>query len=141
MADLNLIGAVQPVDPEQAEIYPVWPSGLVLQGDALAFDVNGRVTKGQASAAGLPQQFKGIALEKAGNRQGLSCLIKGRIAGYDLSALAYGALVYLSDNAGKIATTASGTKSVILGQVVPMSDANSTKVLYINAHQGWTQGY
>jgi hypothetical protein len=141
MADLALIGAVQPVDPECAEIYPVFPSAAILQGDTLAFDASGRATQGKANTAGVTQQFRGIALEKAGTRQGLSCLVRGRISGYDLSALAYGALVYLSDNAGKLGTTASATKTVVLGQVVPMSDALATKVLYINAHQGWTAGY
>jgi hypothetical protein len=43
------------------------------------------------------------------------------VAGFDLSSLAYDALVYLSDTPGKL-STAAGSHSSIAGRVAAMTD-------------------
>ena len=68
---------------------------------------------------------------KAAAGQGVSLLERGAIGGYDVSGLAYDALVYLSDTAGALAD-AAGTATVVCGRVVPMSDKDLTKVIEID---------
>jgi hypothetical protein len=146
MADISIStgAAVQPVFPDSAEIFPFVPAVAFTQGQAVAFNSSGKgilADSNLTSSSGVAQQFRGLALEKGGTRQGVSLLKRGHVAGFDLSALAYGAKVYLSDTAGAIADTPSATKSVVIGQVVPMSDSDATKILYVDATLGWTTGY
>lgn len=146
MADLSIAtgASVQPVFPDLAEIVPFVPSVAFTQGQAVAFNSSGKGILADAnltSASGVAQQFKGLALEKGGARQGISLLKRGHVAGFDLSGMSYGQIVWLSDTAGALATTPSSTKPVPIGTVVAMSDADATKVLYVDAWEGWTKGY
>jgi hypothetical protein len=146
MADLTVTAAqVSLVDPDQSEIYSFVPNLAITPGQAVALNSSAKAVLADANDSGTDsgsaQQFKGLALEKAGVRQGLSVLLRGKVTGYDLSGLAYGAKVYLSDTAGALATAASATKTVVVGQVTAQSDSDLTKVLYINAYKGWTDGY
>lgn len=119
---------VAPIDPGQSEIYPMVPAAAVARGDVAYLDSNGKAAAASGAAAGTTKTT-GIVLESAGVRQGVSVLRRGKVAGFDVSGMAYGALVYLSDTAGKL-DTAAGTVSVVVGKVVPMSDSDLTKVLY-----------
>jgi hypothetical protein len=83
--------------------------------------------------------FRGISvnLAVAGAGPGIAVDIveEGYVAGYDLSALAYDAPVYLSDTPGNIGT-AAGTNSVTIGRVVALTDKDPvtglpSKILYI----------
>lgn len=133
MADISkLSGAsVHPIFPEQAEIYPVRANETVANGQAGYLASTGKYGLADANASGK-QQFRGIFIEAAGANQGTSLLKRGHVGGYDLSGLAYDAPVYLSDTAGALAD-AAGTMTVPVGRVVPMSDTDATKVLYVEA--------
>jgi hypothetical protein len=145
MADIAILKPISRVHPENDEVYTFVPNLAITQGQAVSLNSSGKAVLADANDSstdsGSAQQFKGIALEKAGTRQGVSILKRGVVAGFDLSGLAYGAKVYLSDNAGNLATAASATKTVVVGQVTAMSDSDLTKVLYVDADQGWAAGY
>ena len=78
----------------------------------------GKVELGKATsqAEGLGG---GVALKSGTVGRTISILIQGTLnLGNALSAVAYGAPIYLSDTDGKLAT-AEGTKRKVLGYVVP----------------------
>lgn len=88
---------------------------------------------GNASAAGEVGDFGGICL-KSGNINGQVTVIRKGIlnVGNALSALAYGADVFLSDTDGTLADTA-GTVSTIVGKVIPgYGNVTPDKLLYVN---------
>lgn len=83
--------------------------------------------------------FRGIAVNTGagGVSKGTAVDVveMGYVAGLDLSALAYDALVYLSDTAGTLSSTA-GTNSVTVGRVVALTDKDPvtfkpSKILYL----------
>lgn len=109
----------------------VGPGG-VTAGNVVAVTAAGRVVRCNTATAGK-QQARGIALETLGEGQGVDVLEEGFVAGFDLSGLAYDALVYAQDSDGA-AGDAPGTKAVPIGRVVPLADrdaaGNPSKVLY-----------
>lgn len=77
----------------------------------------GKLTKANGTVT-AEARVKGIATrtpEAVG--LGLTIIRKGFLDGYDLSALAYDAPIYLSDTDGRLSTVA-GTVSVLVGRVV-----------------------
>lgn len=134
MADLTLTAAqIAPVFPHDAKIFDILAGVAVTQGQAVYQNTSGKAAVADANAGSGAEKFYGLALRTRGIGQGLSVLKEGHVYGFDLSGLAYGALVYLSDTAGKLADTPSTTNSVPVGMVVPLSDSDITKVLYIRA--------
>jgi hypothetical protein len=75
-----------------------------------------------------------LALRTAKVGEGVTAMRSGRMDGYDLSALAYGANVFLSDTIGAIATT-SGTANLVIGRVEAASGqplgSNPDKILHV----------
>jgi hypothetical protein len=132
MADLTVSNKLQVVFPENAEIYPAIAAVAMAIGKACYFNTSGNAALSDGSAAGTAH-FDGLALEAAGAGFGISLLKRGIVAGFNLSGLAYGASVYLSDTDTGILADAAGTVSVAVGKVVPLSDADRTKVLFIGA--------
>ena len=131
MADITVTaGKVGAVFPTKADIHDRIAAETITKGQALYNTSDGKVGLGDANAAGK-QQFRGIALNGGGAGQAISALERGHIAGYDLSGLNADALVYLSDTAGALADGA-GTMEVPVGRVVCLSDANRTKVIFID---------
>lgn len=123
---------IGPIFPEAAEIFDVIAAEAITAGAALhQVAASGRFGLADANAAGK-QQFRGLALMKKGANQAVSILKRGHVGGFDVSALAYDAPVYLSDTVGEL-DTAAGTLAVQVGRVVAMPDAARTKVLYIEA--------
>jgi hypothetical protein len=122
--------AVAPINPSDAEIHPFIPAVALTRGQATYLNSSGKAALGIATAAGTVKTG-GIALETAGVRQGVSILKRGKCAGFTVSSLAYGALIYSSDTAGSLAD-AAGTSSQVVGKVVPMSDSDLTKVIYFD---------
>lgn len=142
MADLTIAGSVAPCFPDQAEIYPVWPNVAVAQGQSLAFNSSGRAILGNATdTTGGGQQARGVAGEAAGSRQGVSCIVRGHVYGYNLSSLPFGQPIYLSDTPGALATTPGSVKTVQVGMVVPLSDGLNTPVLFLDFRRGWNEGW
>jgi hypothetical protein len=124
--------AVKPIDPDQAELLDgLLPSATPpTNGQAVYFHATtGRLTASSAGATGTAK-MAGLLVQNNG-RAG-TYIVRGRVGGFNLSGLDYGASVYLSNTAGKLADSA-GTTSVKVGVVVPMSDHDSTKVLFVNA--------
>jgi len=119
------------VFPRQAEIYDLVAGVAIAKGEAVYIDSNGHAGVADANAAGY-QQFRGIALNAAGIGQAVSVLKRGHIYGFTVSGMAYDAVAYLSDTAGDL-STAVGTMTVNCGRVVPLSDNDHTKVLYVEA--------
>lgn len=141
MADLTSVPAsVALVDPEQAEVYSLIAGVAISAGDPVYLTAAGKAAIADANATAPAPQFKGIALETVGAGQAVGVLKRGRVtaAGLGAGSLAYGAIVYLSDTAGKLAD-AAGTTSVKAGQVVPLADSDLTKCVYIDAN--WAAGY
>lgn len=86
-------------------------------GDAVRLDVNGRFTKANATTAANSANTWILAKSgKAG--EGRTVIKLGVLDGFDLSALAYGADVFLSNTGGALAD-AAGTTSKRIGQVIP----------------------
>jgi hypothetical protein len=134
MADLTLTAAqIAPVFPHDAKIYDIIAGVAVTAGQAVRENTSGKAALCDANAGSGAEKFYGLALKTKGIGQGLSVLKEGHVYGFDLSSLAYGALVYLSDTAGALADTPSTTNSVPVGFVAPLSDSDVTKVLYIRA--------
>lgn len=129
---------VAPIWPAKAIIKPAKAAEAVANGQTAYLATTGKYGLADTDAAGK-QQFRGIFLEPAGANQGTSILERGAVGGYDLSGLAYGALVYASDTAGGLDSTA-GTMTVAVGRVVPMSDDDLTKVLdvFVNPLTTWS---
>lgn len=124
MADLTTSNIRIAYDTAEAYNYEAASGVSLALGDAVYFDSSGNLVKSNAGAGGTAK-FAGIVVGIIG--QGISVCHGGQIVGFDLSALAYGASVYLSDTAGKLGSTA-GTTSVVAGKVVPV---NGTKALLI----------
>lgn len=123
---------VKPIDPDQAEMFDglLPASGAPTNGQAVYFHATtGRLMQSSAGAEGTAK-VAGVLVQNNG-RAG-TYITRGRVGGFNLSALNYGASVYLSNTAGKLADSA-GTTSVKVGVVVPMSDQDATKVLFVNA--------
>lgn len=128
MADIVTanVGIVYERDSRRFNGHPA--SGVTLAiGDAVYFDASGNLVKSNAGAVGTAK-FAGIVISMIDDA--VTYCKEGHIAGFDVSALAYGAKVYLSDTAGKLGT-AAGTNSVIVGTVVSVK---KSKVLYVESN-------
>ena len=140
MAKLSLesstlgISMAAPDDPGNI-VLPARVGEATTSGKALYFDTTAGTVKIADASDAAKQQFCGLALETKGLGQGVSRMVQGLVAGYDLSGLAFGALVYL-DTTGDLATAANATKTVVVGKVVGTGKLDSTgavrKLLFIS---------
>lgn len=94
----------------------------------------GKLTKSNGTTA--PEaRLKGIATRSPeATGLGVTVIRKGFLDGYDLSALAYDAPIYLSDTDGRLSTVV-GTVTVLVGRVVPAFAAglnSADKILEID---------
>lgn len=121
---------VEPVNPENAEIYNGIAEEALTKGLALYQTTTGTFGIADANVAGK-QQFRGVALDKVNAGEGFSYMKQGILPGYTLGGT-YDDEVYLSDTAGAF-DTVTGTLLVKCGRVIAMSDPALTKVLYIEA--------
>jgi hypothetical protein len=112
-------------------------AGGITQSQTIYLDpTTGTALPTDATAAGKVAA-RGIALNTAGAGSAVDVLENGYVGGFDVSALAFDALVYLSNTVGKLGTTA-GTTSAIVGRVAAMSDRDPStgkpsKVLYFRS--------
>lgn len=119
-----------PIWPAKAKIKPVIANATLANGDATYLASTGKYDLADGNGSGT-KQFRGICIQAAGAGQSTSILERGAIGGYDVSGMSYDDIVYLSDTAGALSTTA-GTVTVVCGRVVPMSDSDLTKVIEID---------
>jgi len=120
------------IEPSDAEIFDYIAAATITAGQAVYITSAGKVNLASANTGGA-EQFRGIALNGGGAGQAISVLKRGHCYGFTISSLAYDAIVYLADTAGGLDTAASGTKTVRVGRVVPLTDSSLTKVLYVQA--------
>jgi hypothetical protein len=136
MADLSLItaGQVAPVYPHSAldDTYDIICGVAVTGGQVIYQNTSGKAALSDANAGSGAEKAIGIVLRTKGAGQGVSYLTRGRVYGFDLSSLAYGALVYLSDTPGALSDTPSTTNSVAVGRVEALSNSDLTKVLNLS---------
>lgn len=135
MADLATLftsAQVKPVVHQNAELYDIElpASSAPTYGQAVFLNSSGVATLSDGSAAGTAI-CDGIIVEIQG--RGATILSRGLLYGFNLSALAYGAPVYISDTAGALGGDAGdATVDIIVGKVWRLSDKDATKVLFIN---------
>lgn len=108
------------------------PSDEVFGFEAVRFNTSGEVTpaKGTDATEANFQGFATIESDRVG--QAVTVVREGLLdVGNALSALAFGAPVYLSDTDGTLATTA-GTVPVIIGRVAPgWGSITADKLLHV----------
>jgi hypothetical protein len=136
MADLTLTAAqIAPVFPLNSldETYDMVAGVSITAGQAIRQNTSsGKAALADANAGSGAEKAIGLSLNAAGAGQGVSFIQRGKVYGFDLSGLAYGALVYLSDTAGALADAPSTTNSVPVGRVVALSNSDLTKVLELD---------
>lgn len=140
MADLAVIDRVNLLEHlgERTEVSV--PAGAALApGAATRIDTAGKGVAASAAAAGTADIY-GINATRGVNQANITCQVvrRGKVMLYDaaganvLAGLAYGAVVYASNTAGRLADTA-GTVSVVMGRVVPIWSATPPeKALELN---------
>ena len=127
MTNLALVtsGKAHVVESETQMTLPFGESLAV--GDAVRIDTNGKWTGSNASTT-TENRIYGILVSKDPAGAVGTAIRKGVIEGFDLAALAYDAVVYLSDTDKKLAD-AAGTVSTVVGRVIPAT-ATTTGTAY-----------
>ena len=74
-------------------------------------------------------------MQTVGAGQPVDVMVRGHIAGFDFTSQAYDTTLYLSNTAGLLAD-AAGTVSVVVGRVLPLTDKDLNKVLYVAGING-----
>lgn len=135
MADLAAVARIKLIQKtKESDTLPVAAS--TGPGVPCYVDTAGKAAIGDASVAGTAAVIGINRSEKTTVANMPAELLRaGKVALYDangdniLDGLAYGALVYLSDTAGRLAD-AAGTVSVVIGRVIPLWDGTTpTKIL------------
>ena len=117
MTNLALVTAGK-VHVLESDIQLTLPFGETLAiGDAVRIDTNGKWTGSNGSTT-TENRIYGILVSKDPAGAVGTAIRKGVIDGFALTALAYDAIVYLSDTDKTIADSA-GTVSTIVGRVIP----------------------
>lgn len=139
MAALTAIAAqVAPVNETQYTARTYIAAATITAGQTVYENSSGKVDLARANATGTIQKFRGIALNAAVAGKPVEVMKEGSIPAVALgaSALAYGAVVYvLASAAGGIdgaITTGTGNFVVPIGTVTAMTDADLTKVVYVD---------
>lgn len=120
------------VHPTKAETWPVILAEAVTQGQVLYQTSSGTFGKCDTGEAAKDEP-RGIALEEGAAGQVVSMVKRGAIYGVDLSGESYDGLVYASDTAGGLS---DASKAEIVGRVMPLTDNDKTKVLYVEVPWG-----
>lgn len=116
MADINLVVANRISIVESLIQATIPPAETIVAGAPVRIDTtSGKFTNANATSTAEARVY-GIAGKRSGT-DGLTAIRKGVLDGYDLSALAYDAPVYLSNTDGRLSDTA-GTTSVVIGRVI-----------------------
>lgn len=136
MTDITVTAAqIAVLYPTKADVRSYIAAEAITKGNAVYFTTAGKAGIADANAAGK-QQFRGIALNTAPAGGAVDVIHKGEVAGFAVSGINADALVYLSDNVGKIADGV-GTMTVPVGRVVVLTNGpTATKVLLVAV--SWT---
>lgn len=131
MADLTVTSEnVSMSYPDKAITFDAIAGATIAKGQPVYIDSNGVAQLADASATGT-SQVRGISMNSVRSGQVLAIIKEGFLEGMGVSGLAYDARVYLSDTVGVLAD-AAGTVGVTIGRVLPATDSNKTKLLYVD---------
>lgn len=87
-------------------------------GAAVLINTSGLFANADASVVGTADVY-GIAVRKVAAGEAVTAVAKGVLGGFDFTAQAYSAKIFLSDtNVGRLGD-AAGTVSVTIGRVIP----------------------
>ena len=135
MADEIVVTAalVGIVDPLKSTVKSYIASVAITAGQAVYIvAATGKVALASAAASNALSQFRGIALQSVGAGQAVDVLEDGELYGFTLSAMAYGAPIFLNDTAGALdIDTTQSTTNCIVGCVSCLTDKDLTKVARI----------
>lgn len=132
MADITRTHtAVADVWPLKTKKHPFTAAVDVQAGQPLYIDANGKANLADANGSAPANTYVGVAMQTVKAGQIVDAAWDGDIVGYDLSGVAYGAAVYVSNTAGELAD-AAGTATLLVGYVYPMSDPDKSKVLHLS---------
>ena len=135
MADLAVVTAkISAVFPQFAEVYSYIAGAAITAGQIVAFNTStddDKMYVGDGNDGDLDQP-RGVALEGVGAGQAVPVLVRGLVEGFTVSAIANDTLLYLSDTAGKIATTGGeSTANAALGRIMPNSQGTPALAVFI----------
>jgi hypothetical protein len=136
MADIALVTAnrVEIVGIPEKQISVVAGED-VTAGAPCTFNSTGKAVNSDANGTPPLNTVKGIADKTVKSGQGFVLIQKGRLDGYDLSGLAYGDSVFVSDTVGRVGS-GSGTASLPIGFVEPVTGnpitSSHDKILNVN---------
>lgn len=118
MANINLV-TPNKVNVVESIVQMTLPAAeAIVAGAPVRLDTtNGKFTNANATVAAEARVY-GIATKTAAAGESLTAIRKGVMDGFDLSALAWDADIFLSDTDGCIAD-AAGTVSTKIGRVIP----------------------
>jgi hypothetical protein len=132
MTDIALTATqIALVYPQEAEVFDYIAGVALTAGQPVYLAATGKVSPADGNGSGTTK-VRGIALQTVGAGQAVSVVKRGHLYGFTISGLAYDAVVYLSDTAGKLADAPSATTPARIGRVVPLPDNSLTKVLYVD---------
>lgn len=136
MADLTVTAAqVAPVNETDYVARTFIAAVALTAGVPVYLNSSGKAAIARANATGTIQNYLGITTHAAAAGKPVEVMKQGSLYGLGVGSMAYGAKVYVAaDAAGALDDTivsGSGNFVVAVGTVVPMSDADLTKVLYI----------
>lgn len=105
----------------------------IVAGDAVRIDpTSGRFTKGNTTSAAEARIY-GIAVNNAVAGLAVTTVRKGKVAGFDLSAVGYGADVSLGRTDGSLADATdatAGAVNLVVGKAIPVG-GTSDKILLV----------
>jgi len=135
MADLAPTAAqVAPVNETQYVARTYIAAVALTAGQAVYLNSSGKAALARANATGTIQNFLGVTTNAAAANKPVEVVKSGSVYGLNVSGMAYGAKVYVSSAAAgsfqDTIVTGTGNFVVAVGTVVPMSDADLTKVVY-----------
>ena len=118
MTDIALVTANQVETVESIEQMTLPAGEAITAGMAVRLDTTtGKFTKANGSTAPEARIY-GIATKTVASGMPVTAIRQGVMDGWDLSGLAYDAVVYLSDTDGRLGD-AAGTVSTVVGRVIP----------------------
>ena len=136
MGDIALTAAkIAVVDPDKA-IIDTYIAGVTITAGQFLYGIvsSGKVGLADEDASAEASWVLGMALDGAAAGQAVQVLRQGKTYGFTLSSHAYWLPCSLSATAGALLDTGATTN--IVARVVPLSDADLTKVLEVNCTLG-----
>ena len=136
MGDIALTAAkIAVVDPDKAWI-DTYVAGVTITAGQFLYGIvsSGKAGLADEDASAEASWVLGMALEAGVAGQAISVLRRGKVYGFTLSGHAYWLPCSLSNTAGALLDTGATTN--IVARVVPLSDADLTKVLEVNCTLG-----